>query len=263
MTTSEAKPVGRLIAVVGAKGGVGTTTIAVNLAVALAQFGQRVVLVDADLRGPNVDALCQLDDGDSLVEVLAGSRSAREVLRRGPAGMRVLSGKWSPGEPIECTPAAQARLLEQLRSLGGEVDVILLDAGSGACPQVQRFVEASQGLALVTTPDNVSVMDAYATIKVLAKDGEVPWVGTVVNFAKDESQAEDAAARIARTCQRFLAREIDDAGWAPIDPAVEQAAQEGKPHVVASPDCPATRAVQRLAAQVLSVLLGRETAAAV
>jgi len=255
-------PAPRLLSVVGAKGGVGATTVAVNLAVALSQFGQRVVLVDADLRGPNVDTLCQLDDGDSLVEVLAGQRSVHEVLRRGPAGVQVLPGKWSAGEPVECSPAAQERLIEELRGLGSHADVVILDVGSGVCPRVRRFLAASQAMALVTTPDNVAVMDAYASIKVLASESS-PWVGTLVNFALSGEQAADAAGRIALCCRRFLGREIDDAGWVPVDPAVKVSGNEGKPHVVALPDCSATRAMQRMAAHVVSTVLSEPAAVAV
>src|SRR5687767_13768984 len=118
-----------LVAVASGKGGVGTTTAAVNLAVALAGLGRRVVLVDADLEGADVGNLCQINPEYSIADVLAGSRGVHEVLCRARGGIHVLPGVWMGEAHLECTPASQERLVAELRMLGAHADDIVLDVG--------------------------------------------------------------------------------------------------------------------------------------
>jgi MinD-like ATPase involved in chromosome partitioning or flagellar assembly len=97
-----AAPPPPLIVLHGAKGGVGTTSLAVNLAVSLARAGRRAVLVDADFHQPDATALCGLSDGDSVADVLAGRRTVHEVLQPGPAGIQVVPGLWAPSALADC-----------------------------------------------------------------------------------------------------------------------------------------------------------------
>jgi hypothetical protein len=104
----------KLIVVSGGKGGVGTSTIAVNLAIALVQRGSRTVLVDADTHGADARILCQLDELYTVADVLSARRTVRESLQPGPAGLQVLPGAWGEGDISECSPRAQERLVGQL-----------------------------------------------------------------------------------------------------------------------------------------------------
>ena len=150
----------------GGKGGVGVTTLAVNLAVALAVRGRRVVLVDANLYRADVAALCGVEERGSVADVLAARREFREVLAPGPAGIQVLPGLWAPGTPAEYSEAAQHRLLRQFRGLGRQADC----GRAGRRQRRQRrgppvLARRPTTSLLVTTPDAVSVMDSYATLK--------------------------------------------------------------------------------------------------
>ena len=152
----------RLLVITGAKGGVGATTTAVNLAVALADHGARVVLVDADPNRAGVASLCGLDEQHGLADVLAARRDIHEVLVRGPAGIQVAPGVWAPDSrvvratgpmPIDTgsgtvndlfSERAAARLLRQLSGLGRHAEWAVLDVGQG--PSVLlRAVENGTG----------------------------------------------------------------------------------------------------------------------
>src|SRR5258705_5796323 len=85
--------------VAGGKPGVGATTLAVKLATALAQDALRVVLIDADLHGGNLGALCKLSGNVRIGDVLAGKKSVHEALQLGPAGIQVLAGASSADQP--------------------------------------------------------------------------------------------------------------------------------------------------------------------
>lgn len=255
-TEGLATPAPPLIVVAGGKGGVGATTIAVNLAVALAQQGQRTVLVDANLNQPDAAALCRLEEKETILDVLAGRRTVHEVLQRGPAGLQVLPGHWAPERTAECSPAAGQRLLAALGRLGAHADAIVLDAGSGMSPIAQRFVVAADLLLLVTTPEGLSVMNTYAAMKVLASRLASVSVRTVVNQITDHEVSEEIHARIRQACQRFLGLETEAAASIPADTEVAEANRTGKPLVLGAPTSAAAQQIRRLADQVVQMVHG-------
>jgi flagellar biosynthesis protein FlhG len=240
----------RRIAVAGAKGGVGATTIAVNLAVALAKQGNRTILVDAHLQRPDVAKLCPLEERDTIVDVLCARRTVHEVLQVGPPGVSVLPGAWTAEQVVDCSPSSQSRLLDQLAGLGPFADAIVMDVGSGLSHITRRFWTAADVVLLVTTGEVASVMDAYAAIKVLlGNDASVP-VRTLANMVPDSLVAAEVHGRIAQACHRFLGRRIEQAGYLPADVAVAAAARAGRPFAVQSPDCKASQHIEAVAVQL-------------
>ena len=179
----------------GGKGGVGVTTIAVGLSVALARLGLRVVLVDADMQAADVATMCQLEPRNTIADVLSARRTVHEVLHRGPAGIQILPGEWSPASVPDCSPVAQERLLRELDRLGRHADLIVLDVGNGLSNVVRRFWQAADRALLVTTPDTLAIMDSYAAIKMLAADRPELKIEIVVNRS-DATTAADVHHRI-------------------------------------------------------------------
>lgn len=216
----------RRLVVGGGKGGVGATTAAVLLAAALVREGRRTLLVDGDFAGPDVASLCRLPDDVHLGDVLAGRRSVHEALVRGPAGMLVLPGGWSADSPADPSPTSLDGLADQLDDLADHLDVILIDAGSRLCRATRRFWQAADAAVLVTTPDHLAVMDAYASIKALAQSASLPPMGLLVNRASAAAAAE-VQQRLATACRRFLAVDLPALGHlAAGDPAPSTAAPQ-------------------------------------
>jgi len=203
------------IVVAGGKGGVGTTTVAVNLAAALAQGGHRTVLVDA---APNADAAqmldVEVDRGGGLEEVLSGMCTAADALRAGPAGIMMLAGEWAAERPTARPKKSLDRLFNQLASLDAYADALVIDAGSGVHAWMQQLWQHSALVLLVTTPDDVAVVDAYATIKHGMSDEPID-LRVLVNQCHDTATATDVQSRLAAACRRFLGRSI---GRAPLLP---------------------------------------------
>ncbi len=226
---------GRLLVVSGSRPQCGTTTIALNVALALVQQGQRTVLVDADERRPELARYCSVSPRITLSEVLTGEGTIHEAVTRGPGGLQVVPGGRTPSSD---SPLEAARLIAQLRSLAGHVDTIVVDAGcSNGEATTQLFHEASLLLA-VTAPDAASVMDTYAALK-LHLGNELPF-GRVpelfVNQAESPDSAEDIFRRIDQSCRRFLGWNIDWAGYAAVDDAAHQAREQNLPLLLANPD---------------------------
>jgi flagellar biosynthesis protein FlhG len=246
--TAAAGPPPRLIVLTGGKGGVGVTTLAVNVAVGLAEQGARVVLVDADLFRSDVAVLCGLAETSTVEDVLIARRDIHEVLQRGPAGIQIVPGLWAPGEAAECSEAAQERLLRQFRTLGPHADIIVLDVGNGSGDFVRRFCAAADDVLLITTPDPIAVMDTYARVKTAMADAKVPTLRLVVNHCASESKAIDVHHRIDQSCEKFLSTRVAFAGHVPEDEHVAAAAAAAQPFILGTPICAAAQALQKLAA---------------
>jgi len=239
-----------LVTVTGGKGGVGTTTVAVNLAVGLARAGHRTVLIDADLDGGDASLLCRLEERYTVADVLGARRTVREVLQPGPAGIQVLPGIWGPTSPPDDSAAARQRLIDGLTGLANQADFLVADAGNGLRPMVRSLWEAAELVLMVATPELSSVMDTYASIKALSAGNLLVPVHLLVNQALDASVAEDAHGRIATACLRFLALPVTRAGYLPADPQVAACGQAGKTLMIAAPRCPAAVQMALLARSV-------------
>jgi flagellar biosynthesis protein FlhG len=256
-SSAERQRQSRLVAVAGARLGVGTTTIALNLATELARQGRRTILVDADLDGGDVAAHCNLagcrphaDGMLGVAEVLTTRRSVHEVLHDGPFGLSIVPGVCRMEQHDAWTEAAQDRLIRALRDLDGEVDVVVLDAGRGMSPAGHRFCDAADETLIVTRTDDEAIMDAYATLKTTHDNGHPHATRVLFNRVTVPRQAESAAERLAQTCRRFLGMTAVSAGCLVEDRRVAQASESGVPLVVQSPRSPVAREIERVAATI-------------
>jgi flagellar biosynthesis protein FlhG len=255
VTRSPREP--RMIAFSGGRIGVGTTTVAVNVAVALAQQGRRVVLIDADPSNAAATEMCQLDcTHGSLGSVLVENRSIHEVLERGPAGVLLLPGS---ADSFSADAASYQWLVGQCRGLGLYADAVLFDLGVRTDEMSRCIWQSANLLVAVTTPEVQTVMDTYAAIKTLVAGDAQRTVYTMVNRATGSEVAQQVHARLAETARRFLGLSTRLAGFVPNDGQLEHATTSSRPLVLQSPRSDGARALDRLA-ETLWVLLSSSTA---
>lgn len=252
-TALELGPAPRFVVLSGGKGGVGASTLAVNLAIASAQQGSRVVLVDADFQKGDIAALCGLHDTGSVADVLASRRDIHEILQIGPGGIQVASGAWAPDVATVCTEPAQERLIRQLKTLGRHVDLVVLDAGREASETAARFWHVADEIVLVTTPEPVAVMDTYAKIKTMLPLHWTATVQIVINRAEDLAAATDAHRRIRVSTRRFLKRETALLGCLPFDVGVLASTQAAVPLLIHNPRSPAAAEFEHIAAELAAL----------
>lgn len=245
----------RLVVVSGSQKGVGATSVSVNLAVALVQQGHRTVLIDANMRQPDATALCQMKEVETLGDVLSGRRTVSEVVRPGPAGLRVLPGIWDPAAMMHCSAQAQNRLVTGLLWLSRQTDVMVLDGGSDINQVALRFWRVADLVLLTMTTDPVSIMNAYAAIKMAVDADSWPRIGTLVNRQPPHGSRDNIHNRIADACQRFLNRSIESCGGVPNDSRVAEAARLERPFVLCAPYSLAAVATQALAQNIGNSLI--------
>lgn len=216
------------LAVAGAKGGVGKTMLATNLAVLLARAGHRTLLVDFDAGCGNVAVHLRLQGRRTLDDVAERTCALHDAIADGPGGMRVLLGRSGSTVLAGDDPALRDDALRALAVAACEFDVIVIDTGAGIGPATLAIAERADLVLSVTTPDAVALTDAYALCKVLHHRGH-PLPRLVVNRVKNRDEAMRTATKLAAVARKFLTAESTLCGWVAHDALVELSIQDQRP----------------------------------
>lgn len=237
----------RVLAITSGKGGVGKTNVVAGLAMALAQTGQRVTVLDADFGLANLDILLGLTPTYTLEHVLRGEKVLEEILLEGPLGIRVIPASSGIQELTRLDATSELRLVQGLQRVAEDQDWLLIDTAAGIHDSVVKLLLAAQEIILVTTPEPTSLVDAYAMVKVVhLRDPQKPlWV--MVNNAQSPTEAEETLDQLQAAVQRFLGRELQILGMIPADPSLLQAVREQRGVVERFPRSPAALAFRALA----------------
>lgn len=240
----------RIIAVTGGKGGVGKSSMAVNLGLSLANSGRKVLLVDADLGLASADLLLGLAPKVTLAEVALDGMPVRDALVRVTPGFDLLPGVAGVAELADMTPVARQVLISSLSGLDNEYDVILVDTAAGAGESVRAFLRAADRVLVVATPDPAAITDAYALVKLLSNEG-VTGLGLAVNMARSEREGQRVAERIAFVARQYVGAELELLGSVPFDWEASSATRARRPVLLTAPYAPASIAVRRVAARLV------------
>ena len=241
---------GTIIAVSSGKGGVGKTTVATNLAVALAAQGARVGLMDADIYGPNVPRMMGVDEPPPVIN--------EKIMPLIAHGVKVISlgfliEKEQPA--IWRGPIIMKIIGQFLRDVAwGELDFFIVDMPPGTGDAQLSLVQSTNvtGAIIVTTPQEVSVGDALRGAKMFQRVN-VPVLGIVENMSWFECPhcgkpsalfGSGGGERLAATLELPLLGQI------PLYPRVLEAGDQGQPIVVAEPASSAAKALTRIAERV-------------
>jgi flagellar biosynthesis protein FlhG len=237
----------QVIAVSSGKGGVGKTTVSINLAVSLAALGRSVTLLDADLGLANVDVMLGLTPEKNLVDVLDGHCSLDDILVPGPQGVQLVPAASGVGRMAELGEGERAGLLYAFSQLERRTDVMIVDTAAGIASNTLQFCDASHEVIIVVCNDPASVTDAYATIKVLNQRSRRSRFRILVNQAVNETEAYALFGKLLEVADRFLDVSLDFAGSIPIDRNVRAALRRRTALVESHPNSPAGLALKKLA----------------
>jgi flagellar biosynthesis protein FlhG len=230
----------QVMAVTSGKGGVGKTNVVANLALALAQAGKRVLVLDADLGLGNLDVLLGLTPRYTLKHVLRGERGLADIVLRGPGGIEILPASSGVHDLTALTVEQQILLQDQLEHIARAIDMLLIDTGAGISSNVLFFAAAAKEILVLASPEPTSITGVYALMKVLStRYGETRF-RLIANMVRNPREGAEVFRKIAAIADRFLNISIDHIASIPIDDYIplsvcrQRAVVELFPHALAS-----------------------------
>ena len=177
----------RVITVTSGKGGVGKSSITVNLAIQFQKMNKKVIIFDADLGLANVEVMLGAIPKHNLSDVIYRGMDIRQIITEGPAGVSFISGGSGIVGMNNLSKDQITFLVRNLAQLDEMADIVLVDTGAGIADSVLEFVMACPEVLLVSTPEPSSLTDSYSLLKALHRNP---------NFAKSGTQIHVVANRV-------------------------------------------------------------------
>jgi flagellar biosynthesis protein FlhG len=240
----------RCIAITGGKGGVGKSNLAVNLSLELGLLGNTVGLLDADFGLANADLLCGVLPKFHLGHVIAGLQPLNAITIPLSANVDLIPGGSGIEDLANFSFTSRPHILAQIREMEDSLSFMLIDSAAGIADNVSGVVSAASEVIIVVTPEPTSIVDAYATIKVILRHSPAKPISIVVNNVRGVGDAEHVFQSIDAAVRSFLDHHVEFLGMIPHDSQVQDAIREQVPVVRNAPDCPASRAIRLIAKQL-------------
>ncbi len=240
------KKIARTITVTSGKGGVGKTSMVANLAICLAQAGQRVIILDADLGLANIDVVFGIRPKHNLMDVISGEMNLDEVMIQGPNGIQIIAGGSGVSELAQLETDKARKLFDQLKFLEDKTDYLLIDTGAGISDSVISFCQAADQIIVITTTEPTALADAYGIIKILSLKRPESHVSVLVNRVDNPEEGHEVHQRLARVANEFLGFQIHQLGSIPQDRQMHLAVRQQTPLMLFSPMSPAATGIRKI-----------------
>ena len=245
----------KVITVTSGKGGVGKSSVSINLAIQLKKRGREVIIFDADFGLANIEVMFGAVPKYNLSDVVFRGKSIREVIVSGPMDNGCASGGSGINGLGNMTRDQVMFLVEKLEELESMADILIIDTGAGISDSVMEFLLSSQDILLVTTPEPTSITDSYALLKTLnarAEDNAKNLsVKLVANRVADEAEASNLYYKLNGVINRFLDLKLEYLGMVPWDQNMSKSVMQQKPISIAYPSSAGALAVEKIAAELL------------
>ncbi|WP_373078546.1 MinD/ParA family protein [Zhongshania sp.] len=242
----------QVIAVSGGKGGVGKTNVSINLGVALAEAGKRVVILDADFGLANIDVLLGLQSTKTIEDVLAGDCSLQEVMLTGPAGIKIIPASSGTRRLTMLSSLEHAGLIGAFSEIADQLDVLIVDTAAGISDSVVNFVSAAHEVLLVVCNEPSSITDAYAMIKLLSRDFARSRFRIIANMVANDAEGRQLFATLNNVCRQFIDVSLIYTGAIPFDQNLRDAVRQRRPVIVNAPSSVSARALREISQNVLA-----------
>jgi flagellar biosynthesis protein FlhG len=236
----------QVIAVTGGKGGVGKSTVSVNLAAGFAQLGRKTMLLDGDLGLANADVMLGITPKYTLADVISGERSLEEVVVPVNDFFSLVAGASGVSHMAALGVAEHIGIVRAFSSLVADIDTLIVDTAAGISPGVLQLTQAAQHLVVVVCDEPASVTDAYAVIKVLSAEHDIRHFKIVTNMTRVRGGGHQLFTTLTRVTNRFLDVILEHVGDIPDDDFMRRAIREQHPVVEVYPGSPAGAALKAL-----------------
>lgn len=217
------------LAVTGGKGGVGKTSIAVNLSLLLKRLGLKPCLVDFDLGLANADVLLGVAPTTTLAEVILGGAPLESAIMTAPGDLPFVPAASGREELTRLGQTQLQQLFAGLSRIAAGYDLLVIDTAAGIGREVMATLRAAKVVLVVVTPEPTSLADAYALIKVLETSEPGRDIRVVINQANNQSDGTETFNRLRKVVNNFLQRDVVLTGVLPRDRSVSEAVRARRP----------------------------------
>jgi len=243
----------RVISVSSGKGGVGKSSISVNLAVAMSRLGARVLVVDADFGLANVDVMLGVTSKFDVSYFLRGEKALHEIIQLGHEGVRFISGGSGMNDLLNIDEARLAELLSVLVRLDAPIDLIIIDTGAGINDKIIQLIMASSETIVVITPEPTSILDAYALVKTIVKQDSSHPLHTIINKCENKEEAQRVQEGFIEVVGRHLGKNINPLGLIMYNREVPMSIKRQVPITVSNPGCVTSAEITSIARTILDM----------
>ena len=246
----------RVIAVTSGKGGVGKSSVSINLAIQFTKMGKKVIILDADFGLANIEVMFGVIPQYNLSDMMFKGKELKDIVMEGPEGVKFISGGSGIARLVNLDKEQVKRLVSKLSDLENMADVIIIDTGAGISPSVMEFLVASPETILVTTPEPTSITDSYALLKALAmhenfRKGEAN-IKMIANRVNSENEARNLYEKLNMVVTKFLNVNIQYLGCVPQDNNIVKAVMRQQPVSLIYPNAVSTKHFEDIASRIIA-----------
>ncbi len=220
------------ISIASGKGGVGKTSIAVNLALSLSSLGTRVMLLDADFGLANSHLLLGCKPLKTIRDTINGVSNLNESITEGPKGLKLISGGNGLIELLNLNKTTRYNLIRSFDTLADKCDIFFIDTPAGASDSTLSFLTASDKVVIVLVGEPTSFMDAYTLVKAASIEGNVKEFSVIVNMAENSKHSKEVFSKFKATVLKFLNVNIKYIGFLPYSLRLKKSILKRKPLVI-------------------------------
>jgi len=241
----------RIITITSGKGGVGKTNVATNMAIAYAQMGKKVIVIDADLGLANVNVMMNIIPQYNLYHVMRKQKKMSEIILDTEYGIKLIAGASGFSKIANMTEEERNSFISELYTLSN-ADIIIIDTSAGVSKNVLGFVAAADEVIIVTTPEPTSITDAYGIIKIIATEVDNLNINLkmIVNRVATAMEGKRVADRMIQIAAQFLNLKVEYLGFIYNDPLVSQSVLRQKPFMVVDPRGKASVCLKHIVARI-------------
>ncbi|TGK09869.1 MinD/ParA family protein [Leptospira fletcheri] len=248
---SSTKPMTKIIAIASGKGGVGKSTISVNLAISMAKAGQKVLVFDGDLGLANVNVILGIIPKYNLYHVVKGHKSLKDIIIQAPEGVDIIAGASGYSQLANLNDTQRNNLIKGFGDLDS-YDYMIIDTGAGISSNVIGLTLPADDVIVVTTPEPTAITDSYGLIKAIVSQSRDKNLKMVVNRVRSAIEGKKVADRVIDISGQFLEVRVENLGFIFQDDEVEKSIREQKPYIIHSPKSKAAACLNRITYSLLN-----------